>query len=189
MSINCIDFKCQFFNPKIYSGSKYFLYLVVLRNVKWRNECCGCFRFLVVWKIDSYHSYMRGILTTYPIWYVVIGFVGRIIILLPISWMCLIWLNIHLFSLRLVLIISLFLRAVITCTLLHFPVICWLDMASKTCWTVDGYFLPIIRIQPLVLFPASNLLFHGLFFLLGDIWHVVMFTVLCHNANGISSWW
>ena len=29
----------------------------------------------------------------------------------------------------------------------------------------------------------------GYYFLLVDVWHVVMFTVLCYNANGSDSWW
>ena len=60
----------------------------------------------------------------------------------------------------------------------EFPVILSLDMASKTCWTVVGYFLQMKRIQT-----------WAIVCWLGDIWHVVMFTVLCYNANGSAYWW
>ena len=55
------------------------------------------------------------------------------------------------------MIMSLSLRAVITCILFHFPVNFWIDMASKNCWTVVGSFLLIMRIQTLVLFLTVNL--------------------------------
>ena len=37
-------------------------------------------------------------------------------------------------------------------------------MDFKTFWAVVGYFLPILRIQKIVLFLAGNSLFHGLLF-------------------------
>ena len=67
------------------------------------------------------------------------------------SYMCLIWFNMHLFCLRLVLIIPLSLWDVMKCTLLHFPVSFWLEMAYKSFWTVVGSFMPMLRIQTLVL--------------------------------------
>ena len=47
--------------------------------------------------IESYHSYLRGILTTPKIWSSVGYFVVILISLLPITWMCHIWLNIDTF--------------------------------------------------------------------------------------------
>ena len=76
--------------------------------------------------------------------------------------MCLIWFNMHLFPWILVLMMSLSLRAVIPCTLFHFPVSFWLEMAYRT-WCADvGSFMPILRIQTLVLFLAGNEWLHGL---------------------------
>ena len=80
------------------------------------------------------------------------------------SCMCLIWLNMHLFYWILVLMISSSLRAVMTCILLNFPVSFWLDMASITCWTDVGYFLPMLIIQKLVLSLAVNVWLHGIIF-------------------------
>ena len=108
--------------------------------------------------------------------------------MLPIYWMCLIWLNIDLFYWIFVLTMFLYIRAVITWTLLHFPVSCWIDIASRTCWTVVGSFLPMLRIHKFVLFLAGKARFQGLFFLMGYIWHVAMFTVLCNDANRSTSW-
>ena len=107
---------------------------------------------------------MRGIFNTSTIWSIVGGFVGRLIIFFSISCMCLIWLNMHLFSWILVLMISLSLRVVMTCTLLHFPVSFWSDMNSKTFFTDVGYFLPIMRIQTFFLFIFGNAWFHRLLF-------------------------
>ena len=59
-------------------------------------------------------------------------------------------------SLILALMMSLSLQAVMTCNLLYFPLIFQLEMASKTCWTVVGSFLPTLRIQTLVLFLADK---------------------------------
>ena len=53
--------------------------------------------FSEVEKVESYHSDMRGLLTTSPILSSVGGFLGRIIILFPMACMCLILLNMHLF--------------------------------------------------------------------------------------------
>ena len=55
------------------------------------------------------------------------------------------------------------LRDVMTWTLFHFPVSCWLNIAFRICWTVVGYFIPIMRIQTLVLFLAGKELFHGIY--------------------------
>ena len=92
-------------------------------------------------KIESYHSYLRGILTTSPILSGAGGFFVRIINLFPMAWMCIIWLNMHIFSWILVLIISLSLQDVITCTLLQFTYSWWLDMDYKNCWNVVVSFL------------------------------------------------
>ena len=92
------------------------------------------------------------------------------------AWMCLILLNIHLFSWILVMIMFLSLRAVVTCTLLYFPVSCWFDMAYKHFWTVVGYFLWIPRIQKLFLFIYGNAWFHGLLFVDWDIYKNLWFS-------------
>ena len=47
-------------------------------------------------------------------------------------------------------------RYVMTWTLLHFPASFWLNRASKTFWTVVGYFLPMPRMHKLVLFIARK---------------------------------
>ena len=54
-------------------------------------------------------------------------------------------------------------------TLLKFPVSCWLDIASSTCWTVVGYFIPIISVHTLVLFLAVKEQFQGILFVDWDI--------------------
>ena len=92
------------------------------------------------------------------------GFVGRLISFSPIDWMCLIWFDMHLFSWIFFLTIYLPLQAFMTFTLLHLLVSCWLDMDSKNCWTVVGSFMPMLRIQKLVLFLAGNEWFHGLLY-------------------------
>ena len=65
---------------------------------------------------------------------------------------------------RLVLVMSLSLWVVMACTLLHCPVSWWLDMDSKNCWTDVGSFLPMMKIQTLVLFLSGNAWFNGLLF-------------------------
>ena len=112
--------------------------------------------------IESYRSYLRVLSTIYLIWYGVGVFLGRLISLFPMAYMCLIWLNIHLFSWILVPMMSLSLQAVKTCTLLHFTVSCWLEMSSKTCWNAVAYFLKMLSIQELLLFLTGNEWFHGL---------------------------
>ena len=92
---------------------------------------------------------MRLLLTTSTIWYGVGGFVGKIISFYRMACMCLIWLNMILFYWRLVLIMSLSLRDVMIWTLLHFPVSCWIEMASEKiglllvifcqCWGSTNY--------------------------------------------------
>ena len=116
---------------------------------------------------------MRELLNKSPIWSGVGGFVERLISLFRMSCMCLIWLNINLFYRRLFLMMSLSLRAVMTCTLLYFPVSFWLDMASKTCWTDVGSFLPIMRIQTLVMFLSGNASFYGLLFYHWEIYDML----------------
>ena len=107
---------------------------------------------------------MRDIFTKSPIWSGVVDFLFRLISLFLVAFMCLIWFNIHISYWRLLPMMSLSLREVITCTLLHFPVSWWLDMAYRT-WCADvGSFLPMLRIQPFVLFISGNAWFHGMLF-------------------------
>ena len=70
----------------------------------------------------------------------------------------------HLFSWGLVLMMSLSLKVDITCTLLHFPLICLLDISSKTCCSDVGSFMQILRIQTFFLFLSRSTWFHGLLF-------------------------
>ena len=114
--------------------------------------------------IESYHSSWRGLLTTSPMWSGIGGFVGRLMSLFPMVSMCLIWLNMDLFSWIFSLKIFLPLCYVTTWILLYLTLICWLDMASVTCCTDVGYFLPILIIHTLVLFILGSSLFYGIFF-------------------------
>ena len=81
-------------------------------------------------------------------------------------------------------------RYVMTWTLLHFPASFWLNRASKTFWTVVGYFHPMLRIQTLVLSIAVKAQFRrDVVCLLVYFWHAVMFTLLCKDANRTTSGW
>ena len=72
-----------------------------------------------------------------------------------VSSMCLIWLDIYMISWRFSgMFLSLW--AVLTWTLFHLRVSCWLDIFSRTCWTIVEYFLPTLMIHTLVLFLAVN---------------------------------
>ena len=122
---------------------------------------------------------MRGILNTSPILSGVTGFLGILISLFPMAFMCLIWLNMHLFYWILVLIMYLSLQAVMTCTMLHFTVICWLGMSYKTCCTVVDYYLPMMRIQTLVLFLSWNALFKGMLFVDWEIYDMLWCSQYC----------
>ena len=51
---------------------------------------------------------------------------------------------------------------VMTLILLHLPLSCWPDTASMTCFTVIDYFLPMTRIQTLVLCIKGKAWFHGM---------------------------
>ena len=113
---------------------------------------------------ESYHLYLIGVFTTSPIWSGVECFIEILISLFPMACIFMILLNMHLFSWRLVVMMSLSLQAMMICTLLRFPVNCWLEMASKNCWSDVGYFMPILRIQELFLFLDGNAWFHGLLF-------------------------
>ena len=93
--------------------------------------------------------------------------------------MCLIWSNMHLFSWILVLIMSLYLRDVMTWTLLHFPVSCWLEMDYKTCWTVIGSFMPILRTQTLILFLSINKWFYAMLFANWEIYDMLWCSQCC----------
>ena len=70
--------------------------------------------------------------------------------------MWLILLNMNLFDWILVLMMYLALQELMTCTLLHFTVICWIDMDYKTCWNDVDSFLTMLMIQKLVLFLAGH---------------------------------
>ena len=164
LSIDHIGCQCQLFLPEKIFWVWVSLCLVVVMNVKMEHW--------KLWMLPFYHS-LKKMSHTIQIWEdswlhlqydLVLEFLGRIISFLPMACMCLIWLNMHLFSWRLVLIMYLYLRAVMKCTRLHFPVIFWLEMASKTCWTVVGSFLPLLKIQKCVLFLSGNAWFHGLLF-------------------------
>ena len=120
-------------------------------------------------KNESYKSDLRGLLTTYPLWYCIGCFVWGLIILFIMFWRCMIWLDIDLFSWRFVLTIFLSLRVVMTWTLLHLPVTCLLNMASKNCCTVVGYFMPMFNIKKGVLFLSRKEWFHGLIFIEWEI--------------------
>ena len=53
-----------------------------------------------------------------------------------------------------------------TCTMMHFSVSCFLEMASKNYWTDVYSVLPMPKIQELVLFLAGNTWLHEMFFYL-----------------------
>ena len=55
--------------------------------------------------------------------------------------------------------------------------------------TVVGFFLPLIRTNALVLFLSIIYVYMGYYLWLGDIRHIVMFTVLVNNTKGYTSWW
>ena len=139
-------------------------------NMSYKTCCTVVGYFLPMMRIQTLVLF----LTTNPIWSGVVVFLVRLISLFPISWMCLVLLNMHMFSWGLVLITSLSLRYVITCALFHFPVSCRLNMSYKTCCTVVGYFLPMMRIQTLVLFLYGNELFHGLSFVYWEIYDMLL---------------
>ena len=48
------------------------------------------------------------------------------------------------------------------CEYLHMPVSCWLEMNYITCCNVVGSFLPILRINTLVIFLVVNVRFYGI---------------------------
>ena len=93
--------------------------------------------------------------------------------------MCLILLNMNIIYWRLVLKMFQYLQAVMTSTLLHFPVIYLLDMASKTCWTVVGSFMPMLSIQTIFLFLACNAWLHGILFVDWDIYYMLWCSQYC----------
>ena len=53
---------------------------------------------------------------------------------------------------------------VMTWTLLHMPVNCWLGLSSMTCCNAVGFFLTMLTIETLGIFPAVNSRSHGLVF-------------------------
>ena len=129
-------------------------------------------------------------MTILSIWSGVGGFVGRLISLFPIAWMCLIWFNIDLFYWIFVLTMLLYLRDAVTWTLLHFPFSCWIDIAYITFWTFfllfffnDKYtYISIVYLWTIFI-PWAIVCW------LGDIWHIMMFSVFWNNTNRSSSWW
>ena len=133
-------------------------------------------------------------MTTYPIWSGVGGFVGRLISLFPIYWMCVIWLNMDIFSWIFVMKMLLSLQYVMTWTLLHFSVSCWIDISSRMFWTVFGSFMPILRIQKLVLFIGGKSLFHELLFVELEIYDMLWCSHYCATIPrvvplGVKSTW
>ena len=150
---------CICLYPKGYYGSGFFW--VLIRNAKMMHWMLWILPFSHGLKIESYQSDLIWTLTTSPMWFGTGGLSG-ILIISSIVWICLIWLNMRLFYWILFLKMSLSMWAVMTCTLLHFPVSCWLYMASKNSCTVVGYFLWIMSTQKWVLFLSGNSWFHGL---------------------------
>ena len=84
-----------------------------------------------------------------------------------------VWLNVHLFSWRLVLIIYLSLWAVIRCTLLHFLVIFWLQMSCCRLFYTN-YEDPDISTVSI-----WNAWFHGLLFSDWDIYDMLWCSHFC----------
>ena len=93
--------------------------------------------------------------------------------------MCLILLNMHLLYWILVLMMSLSLRVLLTCTQLDFPVSCWLGMASKKCCIGVGSFLPMLRIQTFVLFLSGNEWYHGMLFSDWEMYYMLWCSQCC----------
>ena len=73
---------------------------------------------------------------------------------------------------------SLSLQAVMTCTMLNFPVSCWLEMASKLFSDV-GSFTPIMRIQTFIMFLDGNAWFHGILFSDWDMYEMLWCSKYC----------
>ena len=101
----------------------------------------------------------------------------------PIYWMCMIILNMDIFDWILVLAVLLSLRAVMTCTLLYFNVSFWLDTAYKLFWNVIGSFIPIMRINKLVLFIAGMSWFHGILFFDWEIYDMFWCSQYCDTIT------
>ena len=93
--------------------------------------------------------------------------------------MCLIWLNMDLFSWRFVLGVFLSLQDVMTWTLLHFLVSFWIDIDYTTCFTGVGCFMLIFRIQTFVRFISGTAWFHGLLFVYWEIYGVLWCSQYC----------
>ena len=137
---------------------------------------------------------LRGLLTTSPIWSGVGVFYSNTDYFFPIAWMCRVWLNVDLFSWRLVLKMFLSLRAVMTWTLFYFPVSCWLEIASKTVWTIAGSFMSLLRIHTLVQFFSGKAWFCGQLFVDWDLYYMLWCLQYCTtilirvNFGGKSTW-
>ena len=74
---------------------------------------------------------------------------------------------------------SLFMRYVMTCIMLHLPVSFWLETAYKTCCTDIGSFLPMMRIQRLVMFLYANVWLNGLLFVDWEIYEMLWCSKYC----------
>ena len=135
--------------------------------------------FFIVLNFDLYHPDMRQVLTTSAIWSDFEGFVGILIILFPMACMCLVWLNVHLVSWILVLMMFVSRQADNKCTLLHFSVIWWLYKYYKTSWTGFGSFLPMLRIQTFVLYLTGNSRLHGMLFSDWYIYYMLWYSQYC----------
>ena len=104
--------------------------------------------------------------------------------------MCLIWLNMHLFSWRLVLRMSLSLQVVMECNVFNIHMSFWIEMDSKTRWTDVGSFMQMLRIQKLVLFLAGNSWLHGILFYYWDIYDMLWCSQYCVIIPmGVPCWW
>ena len=90
------------------------------KNVKTMHWMLWMLPFSHLEKNESYHSDLRGLLTLSLIWSGIWGFVGRLIIFSPMASMCLILLNMGIFTWILVLTMYFSLRAVRTSNLLNF---------------------------------------------------------------------
>ena len=110
-------------------------------------------------KIKSYNSALRENFTTSPMWSGVKRYAGRLISLFQIACMCLILLNIDIF-------LGGFSSIYFTPFRLWWCGPCYILLYifdwRQTCCSVVGYFIPIMRIQTLVVFIIYNDMFRGI---------------------------
>ena len=129
--------------------------------------------------MESHQSDIRGRLTRLSIWSGAGVLVWILISLFPITHIIMVSLNKNIVSLIFFLVMLLSPWDVMVWTLLHFPVICWPYISSKTCWTVILLFFSNIddpNSSPMYF--CEVMISWGIFFWIVDIWHVMMFTVL-----------